>query len=129
MGTHFTDKEIAVLAANPNTGSVTETTLRFTPEFREVLWTRYKLGERPADVFKEAGYDLELVGHKRIENTIYLIRKQKRSGQRKAEASKGRKKTAKASDAEYELKYLRQENEFLKKLYLLETGKPYTTSK
>lgn len=129
MRKRFTDEEITKLAANPNTLSVTETTLMFTAEFKELLWTRYKLGERPDEVFKECGYNPELIGPKRIENTIYLIRQKKQNGESVPEGHSGKRKSTRGTDVEYELKYLRQENEFLKKLYLLQTGKPYDPSK
>lgn len=128
MRTFYTDEEIEMLAANPYTAYVNETQLHFTAEFKELLWTRYKLGERLKEIFEDCGYDPELVGLKRIENTIARVRAAKRSNGTMTDGHK-RSHQRKATDREYELEYLRQENAFLKKLYILETGKPYGPKK
>ena len=129
MRKQFTNQEIADLAANPHTHSVTESTLIFKAEFKEILWSRYKAGERLADVLREHGYDPAVIGQKRIQNTIYSIRKSKQAGGKLTEGHSGKRVSRSVSSLEYELKYLRQENEFLKKLYQLETGKTFEDSK
>ena len=128
MRTFYTDEEIEMLAANPYTAYVNETQLHFTAEFKELLWARYKLGERPKEIFEDCGYDAELVGLKRIDNTIARVRTVKRGNGKMTDGHKCPHQR-KAADTEYELEYLRQENAFLKKLYILETGKPYEPKK
>ena len=44
--------------------------IRYTEEFRRMAARRYRAGESPAKIFREAGLDSALIGYKRIERCI-----------------------------------------------------------
>lgn len=44
--------------------------IRYTEEFRRMAVRRYRAGESPARIFREAGLDSAMIGYKRIERCI-----------------------------------------------------------
>lgn len=50
--------------------SVTHGRIRYTEEFKHECMRRYREGESPASIFREAGLDSALIGYKRIERCI-----------------------------------------------------------
>lgn len=133
---HFTKEEVAILAKNPFTFKVSENVICFTIEFKELFWTYYQNGLHPTEIFIRTGYDPALLGERRIGNFAYKLREAMKSGKGfnvnngGAPKPKPRSKNyaemlpeVAIASMNYELKYLRQEVEFLKKLYALETRK------
>ena len=130
----FTKKEIEVLKENPFTHRVTENIICFTIEFKELFWSYYQSGLQPMAIFARMGYDPNILGERRIGNISHRIRKTILSG-KGFDTSYGPKPKPRPKNYDemlpevaiasrtYELKYLRQEVEFLKKLYALETRK------
>ena len=72
----FTAEEQETLRKNPYTLKVSESTISFTTDFKIEFWKRYQSGSGPARIFRELGYDVLLLGPKRIEGTAARIRKQ-----------------------------------------------------
>lgn len=64
--TTFTDEQISILKANPYTYNVTPAVLKFTLEFKTIFLERYKAGEKAEEIFRDMGYDPEMVGITRI---------------------------------------------------------------
>lgn len=132
----FSSEEIKKLAENPFTFRVSENVICFTVEFKELFWSYYQSGMRPTAIFARMGYDPDVLGETRIGNAAYRIRESIRSG-KGFEVGLGQGPRPKPrpknydellpeiaiASMNYELKYLRQEVEFLKKLYALETRK------
>lgn len=127
----YTAKEMKLLKANPYTFKVTKSKLYFTVEFKETFWTAYQAGMAPRKIMEDLGYDLEMFGQKQIDSIVQRIKHQAQSGYgfRQGENRTRRKKEelflpegASAESKETldniwnEVKYLRQEVEFLKKL-------------
>jgi len=127
----YTAKEMKLLKANPYTFKVTKNKLYFTIEFKEAFWTAYQAGMAPRKILENLGYDLELFGQKQIDSMVQSIKHQTQSGNgfRQGENRTRRKKNelsipegASAESKETltailnEVKYLRQEVEFLKKI-------------
>ena len=127
----YTAKEMKLLKANPYTFKVTKNKLYFTVEFKEAFWTAYQARMAPRKILKDLGYDLEMFGQKQIDSMVQSIKRQAQSGDgfRQGENRTRRKKdelcipegTAIESQEALagilnEVKYLRQEVEFLKKL-------------
>lgn len=127
----YTVKEMKLLNANPYTYKVTKNKLYFTIEFKEAFWTAYQAGLAPRKILEDFGYNLEIFGQKQIDSIVQSIKKQAQSseGFRQGENRTRRKKDCldmpentpvESQDALKrilnEVKYLRQEVDFLKKI-------------
>jgi hypothetical protein len=128
----YTAKEMKLLKANPYTYKVTKNKLYFTIEFKEAFWTAYQAGMAPRKILEDLGYDLEMFGQKQIDSMVQSMKRQAQSGNgfRQGENNRTRRKKdelvipegASAESQEVltsilnEVKYLRQEVEFLKKI-------------
>ncbi len=127
----YTAKEMKLLKANPYTFKVTKNKLYFTVEFKEAFWTAYQAGMAPRKILEDLGYDLEMFGQKQIDSIVQRIKHQAQDGRgfRQGENRTRRKKdnlsipegTSIESKETLtsilnEVKYLRQEVEFLKKI-------------
>lgn len=127
----YTAKQMKLLKANPYTFKVTKSKLYFTIEFKETFWTAYQAGMAPRKIFEDLGYDLEMFGQKQIDSIVQSIKRQAQSGGgfRQGENRTRRKKdelsipegtSVESQEALTnilnEVKYLRQEVDFLKKI-------------
>ena len=132
----FSKEEIESLKKNPFTYKVTENVIGFTVDFKELFWAYYKDGMRPTEIFLRTGYDPSVLGERRIGNFVHKLKEAMKSGKgfnvTNGRGAKPKPKPKKYDEMlpevaiasiNYELKYLRQEVEFLKKLYALETKK------
>ena len=130
----FTQEEIALLEKNNYTHLVSESMLKFTEDFKDDFWRLYLTNLPVKEIFRMLGYDPEVVGNKRIDGFVYNLRKSRLTDEQRigsiSRTSKVRRPPAdvnysemKSKDAikamEIELTYLRQEVDFLKKLYSL----------
>lgn len=107
---HFSEEQMAALAANPYTKAVFPTTLKFTDEFKTEFLRFYNQGLLPREIFERLGYDPAVIGESRMSNTAYLIsRSQKKSTDKEAEMDR----------LEGEVRALRKELETLKKIIAL----------
>ena len=127
----YTAKEMKLLKANPYTFKVTKNRLYFTVEFKEAFWTAYQAGMAPRRILEDLGYDLEIFGQKQIDSIVQSIKHQAQSQNGFSQGvSRTRRKKDELSIPEgtsieskealagilNEVKYLRQEVEFLKKI-------------
>ena len=127
----YTAREMKLLKANPYTFKVTKNKLYFTIEFKETFWTAYEAGMAPRKILEDLGYDLEMFGQKQIDSMVQRLKRQagSRNGFRQGENRTRRKKdglSIQEGVTEHsketlenilnEVKYLRQEVEFLKKI-------------
>lgn len=130
----FTLEQISILEQNRYTKLVSTSMIKFTDEFKEDFWRLYLTGMPVKDIYRTLGYDPDIFGTKRIDGFVYNLRKTFLSDeQRQASQSRTSKikrppvdvkySEMKSSEAihamEAELSYLRQEVDFLKKLYTL----------
>lgn len=129
----YTAKEMKLLKANPYTFKVTKNKLYFTAEFKEAFWTGYQAGTAPRKLLADMGYDLEIFGQKQIDSIVQRIKRQAQSGYGFAQGENRtrRMKDKKAGSGDCpegmermwnEVKYLRQEVEFLKKILKAENA-------
>ncbi|WP_276632981.1 HTH domain-containing protein [Phascolarctobacterium succinatutens] len=58
----FTEEEMELLRKNPYTYRVTYNMLLLTVEFKEKFWKLYLQGFSPVSIFKELGYDPNILG-------------------------------------------------------------------
>lgn len=127
----YTAREMKLLKANPYTFKVTKNKLYFTVEFKETFWTAYQAGMAPRKILEDLGYDLEMFGQKQIDSMVQRMKHQaeSRNGFRQGENRTRRKKDELSiqegvpeqsgeilENILNEVKYLRQEVEFLKKI-------------
>jgi transposase-like protein len=60
----FTQEQIALLLQNKNIARASEKTITYSRDFKLAAVKRYKEGLPPSDIFREAGFDLALIGRK-----------------------------------------------------------------
>lgn len=68
--TGFSDAEMALLSGLDAVAWVTRTRITYTDSFKREAVTRYRQGESPVRIFREAGLDPRIIGNKRIERCI-----------------------------------------------------------
>lgn len=118
------------LQENPYVSKVTEWTVTFTPEFKQIAYREYYNGKSMRQIFTENGLDVNIIGDKRIQNfRNKLIAKAEQKGNfedgRKANSRKEPQSTEaqmakQIRELEHRNAYLQQENDFLKKIQHLE---------
>lgn len=57
----FTEQEKLLLRKNPYTYRVTDNMILLTVEFKETFWKLYIQGFSPVSIFRELGYDPDLL--------------------------------------------------------------------
>ena len=62
----FTEEQQQLLRQNPYIYSVTETRITLTKEFKELFMTAYKSGESPRKILEDHGFDINIIGERRI---------------------------------------------------------------
>ena len=124
----FTEEEVRILAKNPYTYRVTDTTIRFTLAFKEEFLRRYKEGLSPKQIVQDLGYRVDILGGRRVEGLRDHIVKESLSEAGLHEGTLHNKIKPASRDyttlpeskaieyMQHELLYLRQEVEFLKKI-------------
>jgi transposase len=134
--TLFTEENMRRLETNPNVQHVSETNITYTSEFKLAAVRAYQEGETPAEIFIKAGFDLDLIGHKKPKHSLKRWRdtyaKYGESGikeERRGKGSTGRRPAGVLSaeeelnKARAKIKLLEAEVDFLKKLEALERQK------
>ena len=125
----FTEEQQQLLRQNPYVYSVSETYLSLTKEFKERFIAAYNAGDAPRKILEDHGFDIELIGKKRVGNISQNIRREYKVHGHFEEGHTRRDKSSADVDAEidelerlrHEVSYLRQEVDFLKKLPRSET--------
>lgn len=130
----FTPEEITQLEDNIYTYSVNESMIKFTDDFRDDFWRLYLTDMSVKEIFRTLGYDPDILGTKRTDGFVYNLRKERLTEEQRLNSiSRTSKVRRPPSDTKYsdmkskeaikameiELAYLRQEVDFLKKLYSL----------
>ena len=146
----FTPEEMTQLRKSQYIRKVTDKTVSYTVEFKELFWKRYNEGATPPQIFEEAGLDVEVLGDTRIYGLLTMLRRVKQGG---ADFTDGREPCQKQKDMQgeeplpkpprmppnrkfivgnleeadvrrllHQVAFLTQEMEFLKKIISLENG-------
>lgn len=117
-----------ILRENPYTYSVSEKTLRFTKAFKEELWARYQMGDKPRKILTDLGYDPEMLGKNRVISIYIHVKREAESPEgfrdfgcrrpsspyKREEKSKGVSDNQAIRRLQNELTYVRQEMELKK---------------
>lgn len=108
----------------------TEWTVSFTAEFKQLAYDEYYRGKSMREIFTEAGFDVEKLGDKRLQN--FRNKLMQKAAEETGFADKRKDKSIQAPlstearmmkrirELEHRNAYLEQENEFLKKIQELE---------
>ena len=106
--------EMDVLKKNPYVEDVNRQRILYTYEFKCFFMEQYLAGKRPVDIFRQAGFDVPMLGEKRIEratarwramyaaNGMEALRGQVKANAKKKTGARTKKK-AEAGDREYGL--------------------------
>lgn len=123
----ITSEEQIELLKNPYTRTVTNTMIKFSDEFNDLFIKRHSQGIGPSMIFKDCGYDLDILGSKRIVNYYNRLQRTYRYQSLIAQTHLVEDKTDIKKDynsmppsiaveaMRHKITYLRQEVEFLKK--------------
>ena len=65
----FNDKKIKVLAKNPNVLRVSDKAITYSEEFKNKFIVENSKGILPRKIFEDNGFDIEIIGLKRIEQS------------------------------------------------------------
>lgn len=126
---HFTEEQQAELRKNPYIKKVSDKSITYTTEFRELFANEYRAGKSPSQILVECGIDHRLLGRRRKDALVKMVRKceiridgfeDTRKGNSGRPGTKDLTETERISKLEHRIKYLEQENEFLKKIEFLE---------
>jgi transposase len=129
----FTEAEIKKLLCNPYVESVNSSLITYTDEFKRIFISQDRDGRLPREIFRDNGFDVDLLGGSRIRKAAYRWRKAyKEQGldgltdSRKLPNEKRNKRelTLEEQNArlEAQIQLLKAENELLKKLDMMERG-------
>lgn len=123
----FNDKQIKVLAKNPNVLRVSDKAITYSEEFKNRFIEENSKGVLPRKIFEDNGFDIEIIGLKRIEQSAARWREKYADmgvlGLKDSRKSNSGRPLLRELTAQEEIERLKAkislleiENEFLKKL-------------
>jgi hypothetical protein len=65
----FTEKDIQLLSKNPYVKSVSSKGITYTDEFKQLFIVENENGKLPREIFEECGFDIDIIGLKRIQSS------------------------------------------------------------
>jgi transposase InsO family protein len=71
----FSTKEIKILQKNPNVQRISDLAITYTDDFKNKFMDEYLAGKLPRQIFEENGFDMNILGIKRIEQSAYRWKK------------------------------------------------------
>lgn len=71
----FTAKEINTLQKNPNVHRVSERSITYTDDFKNRFIDENLFGKLPRQIFEENGFDVDVIGMKRVEQSAHRWKK------------------------------------------------------
>jgi hypothetical protein len=127
----FSKEHIEILSKNKYVKKVSDKAITYTDEFKNIFITENELGKFPREIFEECGFDINILGMKRIKSSGKRWRDAYRNkgvlglqDTRKDNAGRPREKELSIEEKYERLKaqnnLLKAENELLKKLDMLE---------
>ena len=129
----FTTNEIHILSKNPYVKKVSSKGITYTDEFKRIFITENKNGKFPREIFESYGFDIKILGMKRIESSgkrwraayrkngvCGLVDTRSHNSGRPSEKNLSLEEKYKRLEAQNQL--LKAENELLKKIKLMERG-------
>jgi transposase-like protein len=126
---HFTEEQQEELRRNPYIKNVSDKAITYTTEFRKLFAKEYRSGKMPSQILTECGINPKLLGKPRKDALVAMVKKfeiRVDGFEDTRKSNSGRPVTKDLTDAEriirleHRIKYLEQENEFLKKIEFLD---------
>lgn len=77
---NFTKEEMEILLRNPYVSDVNEKSISYSTEFKFLFMEEYIEGKRPTQIFRDAGFDIKILGSKRIERACARWKESYESG-------------------------------------------------
>lgn len=71
----FSSKDIKKLKSNPNVQRVSELAITYKYDFKKKFMEEYLTGKLPRQIFEENGFDINILGIKRVEQSAYRWKK------------------------------------------------------
>lgn len=126
-------KEVELLSQNKYVKTVSSKGITYSDEFKRIFIAEYEKGKVPSQIFKEYGFDIEVIGKDRIRSSSNRWRKAYREGgvvslkdTRKGNSGRSTERELSIEEKykrlEAENNLLKAENELLKKLEMMERG-------
>jgi transposase len=125
----FTEEQQEELRKNPYIKKVSDKSITYSTEFRELFANEYRSGKAPSQILTECGIDHRLLGPRRKDGLVAMVKKceiridgfgDTRKGNSGRPVKKDLTEAERISRLEHRVKYLEQENEFLKKIEFLD---------
>jgi transposase len=126
----FTERDIQILSNNPYIKSVSQKGITYTDEFKRIFIEENEKGKLPRNIVEECGFDIDMIGMKRImssgsrwraayrKNGVFGLRDTRQNAGRTLERELTLEEKYARLEAERNL--LKAENELLKKIKLME---------
>ena len=117
---YFTNEEIEILSKNNYVKKVTNKTISFTKEFKELFIEESNKGKGPTRIFIEQGFSPYILGSERIKKFSVRIKKKAKNNlsfdDNRGKKATGRPKKVKEefSSLEDEITFLKHQNSLLK---------------
>ena len=73
-------EEVKILKENPYVSDVDDTRINYTNEFKFLFMQEYQRGKKPTQIFREAGFNTNILGLKRIERAASRWKKSYEAG-------------------------------------------------
>ena len=125
----FTLEEMEILRKNPYVKKVSEKGITYTEELKEYFIEKYSQGKGPTEILRSVGFDTKILGISRVRSLKKRIKRmlkrpegvkdlrKERSGR---PATKGMTPEEEIQRLKQKIKYLEQENTFLKKIEFID---------
>jgi transposase len=127
----FSETEINLLSKNKNVVSVSTKSITYNPIFKLFAVIEYQSGKPPMEIFRDAGFDIDMIGKRNPHNSLARWRKvyenlgedgllKETRGNNNRVSDLDLSDTEKLKKAQAKIAYLEAELDFLKKLEVLE---------
>jgi transposase len=125
---YFTDEQLEALLKNPYVKSASSKAITYTEEFKAHFVSEYEAGKTPTEILRSSGFDVRALGKERIDSLSCRFKnmskredgfKDTRLGSPGRPRTKDLTADEQIARLQHQVKYLKQENEFLKKINFL----------
>ena len=125
----FTAEEIEKLRKNPYVRNASEKSITYTDELKEYFASEYSQGKMPSQILRSIGIEPRVLGKDRVDSLSRRLKKMVKREEgvrdlRKKNSGRQRIKELTLEEEiqrlKHKIKYLEQENEFLKKIEFLD---------
>jgi len=120
----FTKEQQEILRGNPYVRNVTESQVSFTTEFKSEFWRLYaEESMTPYDILSQLGVDYHMLGSSRVQGIANSLKRERKLYGDFTDERNSKKRETLSPEQEVkrlrmEVDYLRQEQEFIKKIIL-----------